>query len=424
MIKFLFKGLLRDKNRSMLPIIVITIGVMLTVLLSGYIRGVMGDLVTQNAKFETGHVKVMTRAYAINKNQLPNDLAILGADTMVEQLQSKFPDITWVKRIRFGGLMDVPDANGETKAQGPVSGLAIELFNSAGGEVKRLQIAESIVDGNMPTKNGELLISDDFAKKLKLHVGDKITYFGSTMNGSMVFKNFIISGTIRFGSPALDKGSIIIDIADAQEMLDMQDATAEILGYFHNDIYNEEKSFNVSAEFNAQYANDTDEFAPEMFPLKSQNDLADYLDYVDSFAGLFVFIFILAMSVVLWNTGLIGGLRRYKEFGIRLALGESKGKIYRSLIYEAVLIGIVGSVIGTAIGVAIVMWMQTYGIDISSYLENSTMMMPSVLKARFTPDLLVIGFIPGLLAMVFGNMLSGIGIYKRQTATLFKELEL
>ena len=35
-----------------------------------------------------------------------------------------------------------------------------------------------------------------------------------------------------------------------------------------------------------------------------------------------------------------------------------------------------------------------------------------------------IGFIPGLFAMVIGNMLSGIGIYKRETATLFKELEV
>jgi putative ABC transport system permease protein len=34
MIKFLFRGILRDKNRSLLPIIIITIGVTLTILLS------------------------------------------------------------------------------------------------------------------------------------------------------------------------------------------------------------------------------------------------------------------------------------------------------------------------------------------------------------------------------------------------------
>ena len=130
------------------------------------------------------------------------------------------------------------------------------------------------------------------------------------------------------------------------------------------------------------------------------------------------------MSVVLWNTGLIGGLRRYQEFGIRIALGEEKGHIYKTLIYEAVLIGSIGSIIGTFFGVILTLLMQKYGIDISGMMDDATMMMPSVLKSQFTPNLLYIGFIPGLFAMLIGNMLSGLGIYKRETATLFKELEV
>ena len=130
------------------------------------------------------------------------------------------------------------------------------------------------------------------------------------------------------------------------------------------------------------------------------------------------------MSIVLWNTGLIGGLRRYQEFGIRLALGEQKGHIYKTMIYEAVLIGVIGSVIGSILGIIVTILMQIYGIDISGMLKETTMMMPSVLKSKFTPQLLYIGFIPGVIAMVIGNMLAGIGIYKRETATLFKELEV
>mgnify|MGYP000854016224 FL=1 len=147
-------------------------------------------------------------------------------------------------------------------------------------------------------------------------------------------------------------------------------------------------------------------------------------DYVDSFSTLFVVIFVFAMSIVLWNTGLLGGLRRYQEFGIRLALGEEKGHIYRTLIYEAILIGAIGSVFGTIVGLGGVYYLQVVGIDITGMLDDSTMMMPSVLRASFTSDLLYIGFIPGLVAMVLGNALSGIGIYRRETATLFKELEV
>jgi putative ABC transport system permease protein len=39
MIKFLIKGLIRDKSRSRLPVIVVAIGVMLTVFLHAYITG-------------------------------------------------------------------------------------------------------------------------------------------------------------------------------------------------------------------------------------------------------------------------------------------------------------------------------------------------------------------------------------------------
>ena len=145
MIKFLLKGILRDKTRSLLPIVVVSIGVALTIALSAYMKGAFGDMIDQNARFDTGHVKVMTRAYLENKNQMPNDLALLGVDSLTQSLRQDFPDFQWVQRIRFGGLIDVPDENGESKGQGPASGMAIDLLNESSGEAKRLNIETSLV---------------------------------------------------------------------------------------------------------------------------------------------------------------------------------------------------------------------------------------------------------------------------------------
>ena len=424
MIEFLFKGILRDKSRSLLPIIIISIGVGLTVLLSGYIRGLLGDVVDQNARFETGHVKVMTRAYLENKDQLPNDLALLDVGALQAKLNKQFLDVRWEKRIRFGGLLDAPDQNGLTKGQGPAAGMAVDLLSGDRTEIERMNIPSSLVSGKVPTKSGEAIIGEDFANKLDIGVGDEITYVGTTMNGSMTFQNFMVSGTIRFGTPSLDRGAIIIDIADAQQMLDMQDGTGELLGYLPGDRYDDTKATEMARIFNAQYTNDADEFAPIMLSLKQQNDLASLINYTSSVSSLFVGLFLVAMSIVLWNTGLLGGLRRYQEFGIRLALGEAKGQIYKSLILEAVLIGVIGSVVGTLIGLAATFYLQTYGINIGQYMTNATMMMPSVIRAKVSPDLFYIGFIPGLFAMVLGTMLSGLAVYRRETATLFKELEV
>lgn len=129
------------------------------------------------------------------------------------------------------------------------------------------------------------------------------------------------------------------------------------------------------------------------------------------------------MSIVLWNAGLVGGLRRYGEFGLRLAIGENKHEIYRSLVGEALLVGFIGSVIGIFFGLIFSWLMQHYGIDATKMMKNSNMMMPSVLRSQITTTTYFIGFIPGLLSTVIGAMLAGIGIYKRQTANLFKELE-
>ena len=49
-----------------------------------------------------------------------------------------------------------------------------------------------------------------------------------------------------------------------------------------------------------------------------------FVDYASKLLGIMVFVFSVAMSLVLWNAGLLGGLRRYGEFGMRLAIGEEK----------------------------------------------------------------------------------------------------
>jgi putative ABC transport system permease protein len=56
-------------------------------------------------------------------------------------------------------------------------------------------------------------------------------------------------------------------------------------------------------------------------------------------------------------------------------------------------------------------------------MEGASLMLPSAIYTRITPMDFYIGFIPGVFSTVTGTMLAGIGIYKRQTARLFKELE-
>ncbi len=430
MIKFLFKGLLRDRSRSLFPFLTVFAGVMLVVSLQAWINGAISSMIQSTAHYRTGYVRVMSKAYAKEAEQVPNDLALLGIDTVIAGLKHDFPNLVWTPRIKFGGLLDIPDEHHETRAQAPVSGMAVDLLSAASPEWKILNMRDAIVQGRVPRSHGEILAGDELAAKLDIQPGDTVTLISSTMYGSMSVTNFIVVGTVRFGIVAMDRGMVIADISDIQQALDMQGGAGEILGFFTDDLYHEDRANSITAEFNGRHQDSSDgarpnapSFAPIMGTLRTESGLSDYIDYVDIFSGVIVGVFLLAMSIVLWNAGLTGSLRRYGEIGLRLALGEDKAHVYLSLLTESMMIGFIGSVAGTAIGLAIAYYLQVHGFDIGSILKDSTMMLPNVVRARITSFTFVIGFLPGLLATFLGTAMSGIGIYKRQTSELFKELE-
>lgn len=419
---FLFKGLMRDRTRSLLPIIVVALGVMITVFLQSYMSGVLGDSIESTANFTTGHLKVMTKAYNQNMSQLPNDLALTGVDTLKENLQKQYPEISWTDRIQFGGLLDAPDSEGETRSQGSVMGMGIRLIGTD-DEINRMNLRSNLKRGKFPSQAGEILLSDQLFRKMNLHLGDKVTLISSSMYGDMAMYNFKVSGTMHFGINVLDRGTMFADIADVRLALNMENAAGEVLGFLKNASYDDKLAIKIANTYNKQRVNTGDEFTPIMLPLRDMNGMAYFVAYAEQIQFIIVSIFIFAMSIVLWNAGLLGGLRRYGEFGLRLAIGEEKHEIYRSLVVEAFLIGVVGSIIGVILGLIISWYMQEYGIDVGEMMKDSTFMMPTVLRSHISFTTFYIGFIPGIFSTVIGAMLAGIGIYKRQTANLFKELE-
>ena len=423
MIFFLFKGLIRDPSRSLFPVVTVTVGVMLTVVLHSWIVGLEGELVKASARFATGHVKVTTRAYALEEDQSPNDLALLGVDSLVRILRQRYPAVQWSPRIRFGGLIDIPDDRGETRAQGPVAGFAVDLLQQGTPEVRTLNLGQALVRGRLPARKGEALLSDEFASRLGVGIGETATLVGATRHGSLATANFVVSGTIRFGITMLDRGTIIADIEDVRDALDMTDAAGEVLGYFADELYRDDEARRIAADFRQLSTDTLDEFAPIMVTLRSQAGLGQTLDVWGYLTGVLLLIFILVMSIVLWNAGLMAGLRRYGEIGLRLAMGEPKGRIYRAMLAESVMIGIIGSTLGTALGLGVAYYLQETGIDVGSMMKNASIMLANVLRARVTSSSYVIGFFPGLAATLLGSSVAGIGIYRRQTAQLTKELQ-
>ncbi|MBU3918249.1 hypothetical protein KKA14_22180 [bacterium] len=102
MIRFLIKGLLRDRTRSLFPVLITAAGVALTVLMAAWVHGILNDLIDSSANFNSGHVQIVTRA--LNEKYHPNimELSLTETDSWHDILKKEYPEINWTSRIKFG----------------------------------------------------------------------------------------------------------------------------------------------------------------------------------------------------------------------------------------------------------------------------------------------------------------------------------
>ena len=234
MIRFLITGLVRDRTRSLFPAVTVIAGVMLTVFLQTYLKGINSNMSDASAAFSTGHLKLVSTAAAKEGEQASNELAMNKVAPLLEQVRQEFPQLLWTPRIRFAGLLDIPDDKGLTKAQAPIFGFGVDLLGPASADRRILRLEQSIVRGRLPSVRNEVLISDGLANQLGIGPGATATLISTTMFGSMSTTNFTVAGTVNFGVRAMDRGAMIADITDLQTGLDMEDSAGEILGLFRD----------------------------------------------------------------------------------------------------------------------------------------------------------------------------------------------
>jgi len=80
---------------------------------------------------------------------LPNDLALMNVDEIVEILHVVYPDYFWSPKISFAGVLDLPDEQGETKLQGPVMVYGIDFLSSESRQFELWELEKRIVSGQM-----------------------------------------------------------------------------------------------------------------------------------------------------------------------------------------------------------------------------------------------------------------------------------
>lgn len=431
MIGWLLKGILRDKTRSLFPFIVVTVGVALVIVLVGFMNGIITGVLDMTANLDTGHIRFVNKPFYDEEHLNPMDRALASQEATGRWLsENSDPRIQWSPRIRWGAILDVPDEKGETISQTPVLGMALDLLSAETRELERLKLKDSLTQGRLPRSPKEALVGYQLAESLGLSLDQTVTLLGQTFDGGLAADNYTVVGFVRFGVFAMDKKMALIDLADAQSTFYMDDMVTDWLGYFPSRVgfeeYGEARDF-ISSKLQLLMRDPPAEWAaddvPMVLSILDQRNLGAIVNKFQIIRKFIIGIFLALMALVLWNAGILNGIHRYGEMGLRLAMGESHSHLILTLMLETLVIGILGSIAGSILGGAFAWYLQEVGLNMGNNFAQTGLMINDVVRARLTTGAFVRGIVPGITASVIGTLIASAAVLKRSEANLFRELE-
>lgn len=431
MIAFLFRGILRDKSRFLFPFSIVAIGVTLVITLVGFMEGVFMGMIDMTANLDAGHLRLVNKPFYDEEHLRPLDRSLAAQSETLNWLKKNSPEKTrWSPRIRWGALLDVPDKNGNTVSQTPIVGMALDLKDKKSLELKRLRLEESLIDGKIPEQDKEMLMGDQLAKTLNIELNQAVTLLGQSFDGGLVMDNYRVVGLVKFGVSAMDKKMVLIDLADAQDSFYMEDMITDWLGFLPAQYSlgdyeaikkNMKQPLSKLIEMPPKSWAEDDQAI--LLTIRDQQNIGAIADKFNIIKGFVVGIFTFLMMLVLWNAGILNGIHRYGEMGLRLAFGESHWRVIFNTGIEGLFVGVLGTLAGCIFGGVLAWFLQEVGINMGDSFAQSGLMINDVVRARLTTGAFIQGVIPGVFASVAGNLIASIAIFKRTESNLFRELE-
>jgi len=195
-----------------------------------------------------------------------------------------------------------------------------------------LSVAEwlgtGLIDGSMfhPGEK-EILLGRIAAQKLKKQVGDKVILGAG--------KEYRISGIYWLGQGILDGGAIV-DIDDSQDLLKRKE--------YVNMVMVQGQTRQKTNELIHEIAKAFPEL--EVTPATSLRSQIRAISMIDSFVAAVSIISLLLSGILILNTLLMSISERTREIGILMAIGWSRTRIICLIVTEALLLGVLGGMIG------------------------------------------------------------------------------
>lgn len=345
LLKLAAQNVLRQRGRSATALIAIALGVASLIVAGGFIHDVyiqMGESIIHS---QYGHLQIYRRGYVQHGTQHPTDYLIDDPDAVIQRIQA-LPGVAIVlPRLHFTGLANA--GGGDWAIVG--EGIEPKLENQLGTYVQ-------LVSGRLLREDDSdaVIVGDGVANALRLSSGQPITLSISTRAGALNSVDFQVVGIFRSYSKEFDQRSIRMPLKAARDLL----ATRAV-----NEIA---VALTDTAATDAT-ASLADASIGELgYEVRSWRDLADFYNKTvhlleREFAFLEgVMLLMIVLSVA--NTINTAAFERLPEFGTMLALGDRRRDVFRLIMLECTILGLLGSLLGLGIGIALALALSALGI--------------------------------------------------------------
>jgi len=350
-----WRNLGRNRRRTLITAAGLAFGYLAVVVLIGLMDGLTAEMIESGTGVLSGQLQVHDIEYRPERKIYDTIGGRDGADVerLVREVAADPVVEAAAPRVFAGGLV----SSGESTVAGILMGVDPQL--EAG--VSRLM--DSIVRGRSPADGtNEILIGTEMARQLDVDVGfDELVLIAPAADGSMGYDLYTVSGVYQSGMAELDASYAVMPIASLQILVALDPGRIhEIAASVTDPWLAPEAADRLTAELSPL---DLDiEVAPwtELRP-----EMLDYAQLADGWRFVVIFIVFAIAIFGVANTMLMATYERRREIAVMLALGTTPFSIVRSVLSEALALGILSLAFGAAITFPVMFWFHNAPPDLS-----------------------------------------------------------
>jgi putative ABC transport system permease protein len=355
-------------------------GVVSLVLSGGFIEDMFIQLREAVIHSQFGHLQVNVRGFFERGTRAP-DRFLIDDPEPLRRMIGKLPGVSDVmERVSFSGLLSTGRSDRSIVGDGIEPGRENRL-----GTFIHIESGRSLGDQDMYS----IIVGKGLADAFRIRLGDRVTLLVSTSGGALNTLDFEVVGIFRSFSRDYDAHAVRVPLAAAQKLLNADGVNTLVVSL--DDSLDTPRIAAVLAE----------QLDREKFEIKKWNELTDFYDktvtlYDRQFGVLRMIVLIMVLLGVA-NSVNMSAFERVGDFGTMMALGNRRAAIFRLVILENVLIGLIGSAAGVLIGAGLAWAISALGIPMppppSSELGYTA-------QIRIVPKELALAFVVGFFAAV------------------------